>query len=107
MSEEVLIDPGELRKLGKLFESYGYDLRQYLKDFKEDTDAETIHDGFGVLTESEEVTSAYIELAKEMSDALEGLHRHLDDVGRAMCDNAKNTEAADDALGDIFKGNSR
>jgi division protein CdvB (Snf7/Vps24/ESCRT-III family) len=107
MSKDMYIDESELKKLGRSFETHAYDLQQYLKDFKKATDAETIHDGFGVLTESEDVTSAYIELAENMANALEELHRHFDSIGSGMRDNAKNSDAADDAMAEMFKGDSR
>lgn len=52
----------------------------------------------------EEVTAAYVELAAEMAVSLGELARHLDEVGQALRGNAKNSEAADDALADLFKG---
>jgi Ni,Fe-hydrogenase maturation factor len=105
--DDMYIDESELAKLGKSFETHAYDLEQYLKDFKKTTGSEAIHDGFGVLTESEEVTSAYIELAEHMANALGDLHRHLDGMGAGMRDNAKNTEAADDAMAEMFKGDGK
>ncbi|GAA2510221.1 hypothetical protein GCM10010406_53270 [Streptomyces thermolineatus] len=107
MSSEMYINPAELKKLGKIFESHSYDLRKYLSTFNGKVDAEAIHDGFGVLTESEEVTDVYIELAKEVSEAIDGLQRRLDSIGDAMRENAKNTEDADDALSDVFKVGDR
>jgi uncharacterized protein YukE len=103
----MYIDEGELKKLAKSFETYATDLESYLKTFKGATDAETIHDGFGVLTESEEVTSAYVELSEHMSKALGNLTRHLDGIGSNIRQHAHNTEAADDAMADTFKRNGR
>lgn len=75
---ESYTDTLALQKLAKSFSTYGEDLASYVSDFEKKTGAEVIHDGFGVLTESEEVTSAYIELSEGIADALEALRRHLD-----------------------------
>lgn len=107
MSSDMYIDEGELTKLARSFESHATDLDKYLKTFKGATDAETIHDGFGFLTESEEVTSAYIELSEHMSTALGGLTRHLDAISSKIRQHGHNTEAHDDAMADIFKGHDR
>lgn len=55
------------------------------------------------MTESEEVTSAYIELSGDMEKTVEGLQKHLDKIADGIKQNAKNTEAADEALSGIFK----
>ncbi|MFD7297888.1 hypothetical protein ACFV9W_31780 [Streptomyces sp. NPDC059897] len=107
MADDMYIDESELKKLGKSFETYAYDLESYVKEFSSKTGSEQIHDGFGVLTESEEVTSAYIELAEHMVQSLGNLQRHLDDIGAGMNENARNTESADDAMADLFKGDGR
>lgn len=102
MSDGFYIDPREMEKLAKAFDSRTYDFASAIKSFRTKTDAEQIHDGFGFLTESEEVTSAYIELATELADSLEKLSRHFDEIGQSLKTNAKNSEAADDALSDMF-----
>jgi hypothetical protein len=104
MADDMYIDEAQLNKLGKSFETHAYDLEQYLKEFTSKTGEEQIHDGFGILTESEEITSAYIELAEHMAESLGNLHRHLDGIGGGMRENAKNTESADDAMAGMFKG---
>lgn len=104
MSDDFFIDPQELAKLANAFDTRAYDLSSAVKSFQNTTGAEQIHDGFGLLTESEEVTSAYIELASEMADSLGKLARHFDEVSQALKDNSKSSEASDDALADMFKG---
>ena len=102
MPDDFYVDPQEMTKLADAFDSRAYDLASAIKGFRTKTDAEQIHDGFGFLTESEEVTSAYIELATEIADSLDKLSRHFDEIGRSLKTNAKNSEAADDALADMF-----
>ncbi|OEV08809.1 uncharacterized protein YukE [Streptomyces sp. Amel2xB2] len=97
------IDPGEMAKFAKSFEQRAQELGEALAKFKPKTDAEAIHDGFGIMTESEEVTSAYIELSGDMEKTVEGLQKHLDKIADGIKQNAKNTEAADEALSGIFK----
>lgn len=79
-NSESLVDAAALSRLAKSFETYGSDLESYVKDFCAKTDSEVIHDGFGVLTESEEVTSAYIEMSTDMVESLQALHKHLDHI---------------------------
>lgn len=107
MADDMYIDESELKKLGKSFEAYAYDLESYVKEFNSKTGAEQIHDGFGILTESEEVTSAYIELSEHMVRSLGNLQRHLDDIGAGIRENANNTESADDTMADLFKGSGQ
>jgi len=104
MSGDFSLEPQELVKLANAFDTRAYDLASAVKSFQSKTGAEQIHDGFGLLTESEEVTSAYVELAAEMAVAMGGLARHLDEMGQALKGNAKNSEVADDALAGLFKG---
>ncbi|MFD8565971.1 hypothetical protein [Streptomyces sp. NPDC057694] len=107
MADGMYIDGSELKRLGKSFEACAYDLESYARKFSSRTGSEQIHDGFGVLTESEEVTSAYIELGEHMVKSLGNLQRHLDGIGAAMSDNASNTQSADDAMADQFHGDGR
>lgn len=104
MSGDFYIDPQEITKLANAFDTRAYDLSSAVKSFQSQTDAEQIHDGFGLLTESEEVTTSYIELASEMARSMGKLARHFDEIGQALKTNAKNSEASDDALADMFKG---
>ncbi|MFH8569909.1 hypothetical protein [Streptomyces sp. NPDC017993] len=103
MAKEFHIEPEEIKKLGKSFASYAYDIESALKGFKTKTDSEAIHDGFGLLTESEEVTSAYIELSENMSESLAKLHKHLDAMGQLLRENVKNSEASDEEIAAAFK----
>ncbi|MET7735448.1 hypothetical protein ABZT02_29390 [Streptomyces sp. NPDC005402] len=104
MSGDFSLDPQELAKLADAFDTRAYDLASAVRAFERTTGTEQIHDGFGFLTESEEVTSAYVELAAGMVASLGSLARHFDEVSQALKDNAKNSEAADDALAGLFKG---
>jgi uncharacterized protein YukE len=97
------VDPGEMAKFAKSFEERAKELGEALAKFKPKTDGEAIHDGFGMLTESEEVTSAYIELSGDMAKTVERLQKHLDKIADGIKQNAKNTEAADEALSGMFK----
>ncbi|MCZ1009304.1 type VII secretion target [Streptomyces lydicus] len=103
VAKEFHIEPAELAKLGKHFASYAYDIESALKGFKGKTDSEAIHDGFGLLTESEEVTSAYIELSENMSESLGKLHKHLEAIGELLRENAKNSEKSDEHIAAAFK----
>ncbi|MER6245217.1 hypothetical protein [Streptomyces griseorubiginosus] len=107
MSGDFCLQPQELAALGDAFGTRAYDLASAVTSFQQRTGAEQIHDGFGFLMESEEVTESYVELAAGMAVALGGLARHLDEVGQALRDNARNSDAADDALADLFKGGKR
>ncbi|MET8077207.1 hypothetical protein [Streptomyces sp. NPDC005303] len=104
MSGDFSLDPQELAKLAGAFDTRAYDLASAVREFERTTGAEQIHDGFGFLTESEEVTSAYVELAAGMVESLGNLARHLDEVSHALQDNAKNSKASDEALAGLFKG---
>ncbi|MFI1622309.1 hypothetical protein ACH4VT_35895 [Streptomyces lydicus] len=42
-----------------------------------------------------------------MVKSLGNLHRHLDGIGGGMRGNAKNTEAADDVMAEMFKGDGK
>ena len=107
MSGDFSLDPQEMAKLAASFETRAYDLASAVGAFERVTGAEQIHDGFGFLTESEEVTSAYVDLAAGMVEALGNLARQFDAVSQALQDDAKNSEAADDALAGLFKGGKR
>ncbi|WP_030315636.1 hypothetical protein [Streptomyces sp. NRRL B-3229] len=104
MSGNFYLDARELGQLAGAFDTRARDLASAVKVFERRAGAEQIHDGFGFLTESEEVTSAYIDLAAEMVEALGSLARQFEAVSQAAQDNAKNSEAADDALAGLFEG---
>ncbi|UNO41116.1 hypothetical protein [Streptomyces sp. MST-110588] len=99
---ESLVDAAALGKLSKSFESYGADLESYIKEFQGKTGSEVIHDGFGVLTESEEVTSAYIELSTDMTQTLNELRRHLDQMSQGIRQVQQNATATDESLSSGF-----
>lgn len=107
MSRDFFLHAQALTELGNAFGTRAYDLARAVRGFEGRTGAEQIHDGFGFLTESEEVTSAYVELAAEMASALGNLTCHLDEVGQALKTNAQNSAASDDALADLFGGGQR
>lgn len=98
------VDPDEVRKLAKSFETHAYDLQEHLKKFKAETGEEAISDGFGILTESEEVTTAYISYSNDVASAMEAVHKHLDAVGEALRDVTRNTEISDEDAAVLFGG---
>jgi len=104
MTGDFYLDPQEMAKLAGAFETRAYDMASAVRAFERATGAEQIHDGFGFLTESEEVTSAYVELAAGMVESLGNLARNFDELSRAVKDNARNSATADDALAGLFKG---
>ncbi|GAA2345668.1 hypothetical protein OHT20_37375 [Streptomyces caniferus] len=99
---ESLVDAAALSQLAKSFETYGADLESYLKEFRAKTDSEVIHDGFGVLTESEEVTSAYIEMSTDMVESLQALHKHLDHIADGLRQVQHNATTTDESLATGF-----
>ncbi|MFE7784479.1 hypothetical protein [Streptomyces nigrescens] len=99
---ESLVDAAALARLSKSFESHGSDLESYIKEFQGKTDSEVIHDGFGVLSESEEVTSAYIEMSTDMVETLHELRRHLDQISQGMRQVQQNSTATDESLATGF-----
>lgn len=104
MSGDFYLDPRELANLAGGFDTRAYDLASAAGVFERATGAERIHDGFGFLTESEEVTSAYVDLAAGMAESLGNLARHFDEVSQALKGNAKNSEASDETLAGLFEG---
>ncbi|MDI3388306.1 hypothetical protein QIS99_19160 [Streptomyces sp. B-S-A8] len=104
MTDEFYIGHNALEKLSGAFSREADLLGEQLAKFKPKTDSEAIHDGFGFLTESEEVTSAYIELAEAMTKAIEGLQEHAYAVGDNLDKNSHNSAAADKAIEEQFKG---
>ncbi|MFF4962154.1 hypothetical protein ACFY2Z_35120 [Streptomyces sp. NPDC001222] len=95
-------EPEAGRALARKFELHAYDLRAYLKEFKEKTGEEAITDGFGVLTESEEVTSAYIAYSADVAAAMRAVHEHLDKIADALRKVNRDTEVTDDNLAVLF-----
>ncbi|MDI3407193.1 hypothetical protein [Streptomyces cavernicola] len=104
MSDEFYIGHSALEKLSGAFSREADLLGEELAKFKPKTDSEAIHDGFGFLTESEEITSAYIELAEQMTKAIEGLQQHAYDIADNLDKNSRNTVGADRAIEEQFKG---
>lgn len=90
------------RNLARKFELQAYDLRAFLKSFESETGEEAITDGFGVLTESEEVTTAYLEYSAEALHAMALVHRHLDDIADALKQVNANTEIGDEEVAALF-----
>lgn len=95
-------EPGAGRSLAQKFEMQAYDLRAYLKKFEAETGEEAITDGFGILTESAEVTSAYISYAADVASAMKVVHEHLDGIADALRKVNKDTETTDDDLAILF-----
>ncbi|MFC8363253.1 hypothetical protein ACFUIY_25675 [Streptomyces griseorubiginosus] len=104
MSENFYLDARELGQLAGAFDTRARDLASAVKAFERGAGAEQIHDGFGLLTESAEVTSTYVDLAAEMVEGLGGLARQFEAVSQAVQDNARNSELADDALAGLLEG---
>ncbi|MGN9761248.1 hypothetical protein [Streptomyces sp. SD31] len=104
MSDGFYIGHSALERLSGAFKREADELGEQLTKFKPKTDAEAIHDGFGFLTESEEVTTAYIDLADHMTKAIQGLQEHLYEMADNLSDNSRNTSAAEHTLEDLFKG---
>ncbi|MFC7308678.1 hypothetical protein ACFQVC_31235 [Streptomyces monticola] len=104
MADGFYIGHSALESLSSAFSREADTLGEELAKFKPKTDAEAIHDGFGFLTESEEVTSAYIELAQHMTKAIEGLQEHAYDIADNLTKNSHNTAGAERALEEQFKG---
>lgn len=99
---ESSVDAAALSKLAKSFETYGSDLESYIRDFRSKTDSEVIHDGFGVLTESEEVTSAYIEMSNDMVETLNALRQHLDKMREGLRTVRQNATGTDESIATAF-----
>ncbi|PNE38160.1 hypothetical protein [Streptomyces noursei] len=100
--DEYLVDVEALSKLAKSFETYGTDLESYIKEFRVKTDAEVIDDGFGVLTESEEVTSAYTEISNDMVESLHALRQHLDHISQGLHTVQQNATGTDTSVATSF-----
>lgn len=103
-SGETYVDPDRMKKLAKSFESHAYDLQSYMKTFHSKTGEEAITDGFGLLTESEEINAAYIGYSDDVREAMDAVYRHLDAIGAALRQVTKNTEATDEDLTVLFGG---
>ncbi|BCK70717.1 hypothetical protein Srufu_046700 [Streptomyces libani subsp. rufus] len=99
---ESYVDHSELVKLAKSFEERSYDLESTLKKFVAETGEEAISDGFGVLTESEEVTSAYIEYSRDVAGAMKSIYAHLDAIGAGLRQVTTNTDTNDQGVGALF-----
>ncbi|MFZ3567762.1 hypothetical protein ACOKM5_12455 [Streptomyces sp. BH097] len=100
--QESYVDHAQLMKLAKSFEQHAYDLESTLRKFSAETGEEAISDGFGVLTESEEVTSAYIEYSADVTDAMKSIYTHLDAIGSGLRQVTANTETNDEGVGALF-----
>lgn len=100
--DEAYYADGAGRGLAKKFELQAYDLRAYLKKFENETGEEAISDGFGLLTESDEVRNAYIEYSTSAAAAMKAVHEHLDAIADALRKINKNTEVNDDETAVLF-----
>ncbi|WP_255305935.1 hypothetical protein [Streptomyces sp. Wb2n-11] len=90
------------RKLARKFEMHAYDVRAHLKKFKDETGEEAISDGFGFLTESDEVRSAYVDYSTSAAEAMKAVHEHLDAIADALRKVNSNTEVTDDDVAALF-----
>ncbi|WP_353945087.1 hypothetical protein ABII15_28335 [Streptomyces sp. HUAS MG91] len=100
--QESYVDHSELTKLARSFEQQAYDLESNLRKFVAETGEEAISDGFGVLTESEEVTSAYITYSADVAHAMKAMYTHLDAIGAGLKQVTANTETNDARVGAVF-----
>ncbi|WP_420035854.1 hypothetical protein ACN2WE_29645 [Streptomyces sp. cg28] len=100
--QESYVDHSELTKLARSFEQHAYDLESNLRKFVAETGEEAISDGFGVLTESEEVTSAYITYSADVADAMRAIYTHLDAIGAGLRQVTAQTETNDESVGALF-----
>lgn len=100
--DEAYYADGAGRGLAKNFELHAYDLRAYLKKFENETGEEAISDGFGLLTESDEVRNAYIEYSTSAASAMKAVHEHLDAIADALRKINKNTEVNDEDVAVLF-----
>jgi uncharacterized protein YukE len=55
-----------------------------------------------VLTESEEVTSAYVDYSHDVASAMKIVHEHLDAIADALKKVTKNTEDNDEQVAVLF-----
>ncbi|MER5947722.1 hypothetical protein ABT127_16840 [Streptomyces sp. NPDC001904] len=100
--QESYVDHSELAKLARSFEQHAYDLESNLRKFAAETGEEAIRDGFGVLSESEEATSAYITYSADVADAMKAVYSHLDAIGAGLKQVAADTETNDEGVGALF-----
>lgn len=90
------------RNLAKKFEMQAYDLRSYLKEFESKTGEEAITDGFGLLTESDEVNAAYIGYSKGAVEAIKFIHEYLDLIADSLRKVNDNTKTTDEGMAALF-----
>jgi hypothetical protein len=102
VADESYYAEGAGRDLAKKFEMQAYDLRAFLKSFEEKTGEEAITDGFGVLTESEEVNAAYIGYSEGAVGAVKFIHEYLDLIADSLRKVNGNTEVTDEGMAAIF-----
>jgi len=94
-----------VNQLARKFEMQAYDLRAHLKKFDGDTGEEAISDGFGFLTESEEVRSTYVGYSTSAADAMKFVHEYLDSIADALRKVNRDTEVTDDGMAALFGKN--
>ncbi|MGW7197291.1 hypothetical protein [Streptomyces chryseus] len=90
------------RKLARDFESRAYDLRAHLKKFTDETGEEAISDGFGLLTESDELRTEYVDYSSDAAEALNLVHKYLDAVADSLRKVHRNTEITDEGVAVLF-----
>lgn len=93
------------RNLARKFELQAYDLRAHLKKFMDDTGEESISDGFGFLTESDELRTEYVAYSTDAADAMKLLHQYLDAVADSLRKVNGNTEVTDEGVAVLFGKN--
>lgn len=102
MSDAPYVEPDRVKKLARSFESHAYDLQSHLRKFHEKTGEEAITDGFGLLTESDEINEAYIGFSNDVRESMQKVYRHLDAIGAALRQVTQNTETTDDDVAVLF-----
>ncbi|MDT0381008.1 hypothetical protein RM572_19830 [Streptomyces sp. DSM 42041] len=102
MADEAYYADGAGRSLAKKFETQAYDLRAFLKEFETKTGEEAITDGFGVLTESDEINKAYIGYSDTAADAVKFIHEYLDQIADSLRKVNENTEVNDEGMAALF-----
>ncbi|MYT73325.1 MULTISPECIES: WXG100 family type VII secretion target [unclassified Streptomyces] len=65
------VDANGRSKLAKIFETYVYDPQSRLRSFRRRSGEEAITDGFGLLTESDEINAASIGSSHGMADSVD------------------------------------
>ncbi|MGR8007906.1 hypothetical protein [Streptomyces hypolithicus] len=91
-----------VRALARILELQAYDLRAHAKKFTDETGEEAISEGFGLLTESGELRTSYIEYSTDAANSVRAVQEYLDAVADALRKVNRNTEVTDDGVAVLF-----